>query len=576
MKVILCFLCFVFLGQCFGQDVAGYLPENPKDGEDITIWYNPHVDRALFKEGEEVHCAITVLYAENFESSRDLIPMTIDQDKFQCSYRIPGKAMTLFVYFITVSSGGLDRFSLLIDVMAKDRGDKKTAAYPGYAFRDKWFNYPFLFSADSVTIKIREEMKLLEPFRKKDQVGTLYSESYGNILTGEEDKARELIREMLERYPSHQLTFQAMDSYCYSVVAGKIESDEGAHEIDSLMTCMVTRFPKKQFSQLYLNSHDASSLQTRTIEKICRRWLHKEPDNPLAIIRLVDRYNRDQVKARKTIRMCDKGVKLIAQNKLRKHMDYKGSLGRRYSAYLYTIKASALLNSGEPIDALHAIQAANGYQPQNHKQLLVEGEIWMKLHNYSEAEKVLLSSMKLGGSDAKYLLKRIFEFSDQNGTSFEAYLSRKLGSGENSSISFDAVLKDLTVTTIDKQALNLSEMRGKVVVINFWNLGCGPCRAEIPELNRLVEKYKSSGVVFIAISNDRQDRIEEFLQKKDFNYLQVADANRIFKDYDVKVLPTHLVIDKNGTLHNRMIGGGKSIYEILDNQLKILTSNINL
>jgi len=148
-----------------------------------------------------------------------------------------------------------------------------------------------------------------------------------------------------------------------------------------------------------------------------------------------------------------------------------------------------------------------------------------------------------------------------------------LGSGESSSIPPDSVLKELNVTTIDNQALNLSGMRGKVVVINFWNLGCGPCRAEIPELNRLVEKYKSSGVVFIAISNDRQDRIKEFLQKKDFNYLQVADANRIFKDYNVKVLPTHLVIDKDGTLHNRMIGGGKDIFETLDNQLKILTSN---
>ncbi len=425
---------------------------------------------------------------------------------------------------------------------------------------------------DTAVCKIREEMKTLEKYEKADPVGTAYSRSYGYIITGEESKAREIIREMVRNYPDHQLTYQAMDSYFYNVYAGKIESPAGAREIDSLMVKTVTRFPNKRFSRLYLNSNDPKSLSLQTIENICQSWMQDEPDNPLAIMRLVDRYQKEQIKPDLVLNLCDKGIDLIVDNKLRKYFDFKGVFNRRYLAYLNTVKASVLMGLGKYAEALYCIETANGFQPASHSQFLLEGKIWMALQNYSEAETAFLEALKLGNSEAETNLQKVFAIRNKSKMSFVEYLEGKLGASGSTAKSAKPQAKDFSLTTINGKKLTLASLKGKIVVLNFWNLGCGPCRAEMPELNKLVEKYTGQNVVFIVISNDQKGKIQKFLEQKEFKYIQVADANVLFKDYEVKVLPTHIIINRDGSVYNRMIGGGKDIFELLDNQIRLLTS----
>ena len=106
---------------------------------------------------------------------------------------------------------------------------------------------------------------------------------------------------------------------------------------------------------------------------------------------------------------------------------------------------------------------------------------------------------------------------------------------------------------------NLKELTGKVVVLNFWFINCGPCRQEMPQLNELVETYKSNtNVVFLAVSLDPKYDIKEFLKTNPFSYNIIDNGRYIASKYNVTSYPTHAVLDKQGKVIFHTSGLGMS------------------
>lgn len=127
-------------------------------------------------------------------------------------------------------------------------------------------------------------------------------------------------------------------------------------------------------------------------------------------------------------------------------------------------------------------------------------------------------------------------------------------------IAYGKPAPDFELTSMDGKTFKLSELRGKVVVLNFWFAGCPPCRSEIPKLNALVEKYKDKDVVFIAPTTDDEYTAKKFLEKFPFRYNIVLDAGRFIRDEytndgDEIPFPQNLVIDKDGNLDTKIHGG---------------------
>src|SRR5262252_4517486 len=73
-------------------------------------------------------------------------------------------------------------------------------------------------------------------------------------------------------------------------------------------------------------------------------------------------------------------------------------------------------------------------------------------------------------------------------------------------LSPTAPAPDFTLRTLDGQKLRLGEQRGRVVLVNFWATWCGPCRQEMPHLDRLYQKYKASGFVLLGVNVDDDAR----------------------------------------------------------------------
>lgn len=105
----------------------------------------------------------------------------------------------------------------------------------------------------------------------------------------------------------------------------------------------------------------------------------------------------------------------------------------------------------------------------------------------------------------------------------------------------------------------LKDLQGKVVVLNFWFVACGPCRLEIPELNKLADEYKdSSNVIFLAVALDPTNDVEKFLETTPFHYNVISDGRYISSIYRIVSYPTHAVIDKTGKVTFHSTGYGVS------------------
>ena len=132
--------------------------------------------------------------------------------------------------------------------------------------------------------------------------------------------------------------------------------------------------------------------------------------------------------------------------------------------------------------------------------------------------------------------------------------------------------KDLEGNPID-----LTSARGKIIVLNFWFINCGPCRREIPELNILVDSFKKNdNVLFVAVALDAKPALRSFLEKLPFNYSIIGDGRAIAGNYGVRLYPTHVILDPEGKVYfhtsglamNTIYWIRKSIKELLVKEAK--------
>jgi peroxiredoxin len=108
---------------------------------------------------------------------------------------------------------------------------------------------------------------------------------------------------------------------------------------------------------------------------------------------------------------------------------------------------------------------------------------------------------------------------------------------------------DFTMQDIDGRTWSRSALKGKVVLLNFWGLGCPPCLAEMPWLDRAYRKFQDQGFVVLAVGVDSPGLIREYLAKNPLSFPILSDVDRdLGKKVDVVGIPVNLLYNRTGRL----------------------------
>jgi thiol-disulfide isomerase/thioredoxin len=135
-------------------------------------------------------------------------------------------------------------------------------------------------------------------------------------------------------------------------------------------------------------------------------------------------------------------------------------------------------------------------------------------------------------------------------------------------------------TWINTAPLKLEELRGKVVLIDFWAFDCPYCAEAMPHIKELYDKYSKDGLVIIGVHTPRIEyekeipKIKEAVAKKGIRYPVVVDNKyEIWTDYLCNTWPSHFVLDQNGVIQLSHSGTGR--YEDTEEVVKKLLSRKN-
>jgi peroxiredoxin len=121
---------------------------------------------------------------------------------------------------------------------------------------------------------------------------------------------------------------------------------------------------------------------------------------------------------------------------------------------------------------------------------------------------------------------------------------------------------DFTLDTLDGSQITLSDLRGKVVVVNLWTSWCPPCRAEMPAIENVYQANKEQGLEVLAVNSTFQDseaNAAAFVQEMGLTFPILLDRDGgVSNRYQLRALPTTYFIDRQGVIRSVVPGGPMS------------------
>lgn len=114
----------------------------------------------------------------------------------------------------------------------------------------------------------------------------------------------------------------------------------------------------------------------------------------------------------------------------------------------------------------------------------------------------------------------------------------------------------MQVTLLDGRPISLEQLRGKVVLVNFWATWCPYCRHEMPAMERFYRDYRAQGFEILALSqDDAPEPVRQFMAKEGYHFpVAMAEARHAVAFGGVSRLPTSFIVDKQGRVRHKISG----------------------
>jgi thiol-disulfide isomerase/thioredoxin len=114
-----------------------------------------------------------------------------------------------------------------------------------------------------------------------------------------------------------------------------------------------------------------------------------------------------------------------------------------------------------------------------------------------------------------------------------------------------------SVKDMDGQVVPFDTYKGKVVFLNLWATWCGPCRKEMPDIQKLYDKIQSEEVAFVMLSIDTEGdeaKVRNYIKRNNFSFPVVMPSGNITSQLNVPSIPTTFIINKEGKIVHHIVG----------------------
>ncbi|MCI0336954.1 MAG: redoxin domain-containing protein [Acidobacteria bacterium] len=572
-------------------------PERPRWGEMLTIIYDAAAPGAKFTPEDDVYIAARLTLPGFGESLS--AKMTKEGKRFKYQVQIRNNLSAISFHFITLN-GGWDESAYTTTIIYRGDGKpargayeskissgryqeffkQETELYPDNytAYRAKW-SMAAAIEGEKAGGMINSDVKKLSSVQNESPE-LLYALSGGHLLLGREDKSRELIRRLFERFPESNYTGLAIRDY-ESEIANLGIAGAGPAEIAGMKLSFIQRNPSTEFAR---NASTVMAQDQRAalaaIETITEQWMKVEPENPQPHFNLAQAYKNQYQKYDRATPLIERAIDLLIEGKLRLYGDINGKQSSTMLLEAYITSADLAFRQTKYDKALSAVKVAQSFEHESgHAAHLLEAKIWIAMSQEARAEKAFIEAWRRGSQEAEERLKARYKEKSGSLEGFDEYL---LKTGNKNDTNGTASMSKrpsprFRVTSIDGKTFDSNALQGKVVVINLWFIACGPCRKEIPKLNQLVAEFKDKNVVFIAPSHDNPVALRSFLKIMPFDYNIIPNAEEIIiSKFNATNFPTHIVIDQDGQIELMLVGGNErrpdEVRRVLLRLLNIQTS----
>jgi thiol-disulfide isomerase/thioredoxin len=596
------------------EQAAAFHPQKPKVGDEIVITYDQSAKAANLRDVQEITAEVLTVRDAELPVLQEL-PMKKSAKLWECAFKLSDdKARWLLVRFVSgelVDDNGENAWNLLVHgsngqplkgaclqrayglqygsisgfkigkdtEVAKANFLRERELYPdNWRAAIAWWSMLMREKpADETKAEIKKDLEVLYEAQKND------GEAVAGLLqwfpqVGEKEKADSIKAEAMAANPKGPVAMQERRR--------EVFAEKDPKKSLELLDKFLADFPQK--------GQILESLQMANVQLLVNAG---EFNKAAALLESMPRKNANLynllawsliekgAELEKAVAWAKTGVELLRNPESSTRPPYlsearwkkglKSQLGQVLDTYAFGVDKMGRLDEAERAYE-EAYALTEGREAEINQRFV---ECYVKNGKYDKAMAVALECVQKGRSNDQLIgqYKKAYIKTKGSEAGFDELLAGIKDKAiaelreelKNKLVNKPAI--DFSLKGFDGNFIKLSELKGKVVVIDFWATWCGPCIASFPFLQKVYEKYKSNpDVVILALNTwenetgaEREAKVKKFMEEKKFTFPVLFDDNFVYK-YGVDGIPTKFIIDKKGMIQFKNVGfeGSKMLDEM--------------
>lgn len=538
-------------------------PESPRWGEAFTITLDG------FSERDRLYATLTTRHqALGSPRERIWVPMNWDGRRFVGTMTLPAGCEAAYLVIATaerslesprrsfvcrsadgrvppgamvtgLALGGWDASNWKTD-LANDLAALRQAPDHGWEYFAAWF---YAWNTDKVPNA--ERLRQVERVEKEEGAragpALLSALAGGYFRAGEPRRAFDVLGQACERFPASEHTVAlGLREGAVAVV----NNPEFEDELNGLLGRVAAAAPgNRGLRELFSRLATKSGASLATLRTVAERWIADYPQNAEPHYQLAEALASTPDRAAEADAQVSTAIALA----LEPHpYDF---IERNVRQRAFRLRAKLRTDRNDLIGAIADLRMAQAVADDKigADDLSAEAALWQRLEYPQRAETLAVEAYQRGSLAAEAVLKQIYKARAGSDAGFREYLIAKLRTNDPAAGVSLKPVPQFSTTTIDGANVDNAGLRGKVTVVDFWFIGCPPCRAERPKLNDIVDEF-GDRVRFVGFALDPPNALRAYQAATPLKYEIVAESEPIARLFGVQSYPNHMIIDRSGNI----------------------------